>query len=79
MLVELQKFFIVKDIRYSFEKFVADTLKQMNINISDIEVTRPYKCGEFDTKWNYTILRETANSEVLIFICKPNVIPLIIL
>ena len=62
MLVELQKFFIGKDRGYSFEKFAADILKQMNINISDIEVTRPYKDGGFDAKGNYTIFREAESS-----------------
>ena len=62
MLVELKKYFIEKDRGYSFEKFAADILKQMNINISDIEVTRPYKDGGFDAKGNYTIFREAESS-----------------
>lgn len=62
MLQELQRFFIKKDRGYSFERFAVDIIKEMNANIENIEITRPYKDGGFDAKGKYIIFKNAENN-----------------
>ena len=55
MLKKIHDFFIKKDRGYSFEFFATDLVKNMDKNVVDVSVTRPYKDGGLDAVCNYKI------------------------